>query len=125
MFPLSLFKPLLHFNKFLVPSDSPCHKDQENVKFCCNLLMLNFIYCLELILIMLLCFRSDLMQQFFLTKTETLHKVHWDDTLKNNDHYDFLFNSKRNKLRLVTCTDIKVLHNKKVVEATYNVAHRF
>lgn len=54
------------------------------------------------------------MQQFFLTKTETLKDVHWDDTLKNNDHYDFLFNAKRNELRLVTCTDLKVLHNKKV-----------
>ena len=59
-------------------------------------------------------YRSDLMQQFFLTKTETLHKVHWDDKLKNNDHYDFLFNAKKNNLRLVTCTDIKVMHNKKV-----------
>ncbi|XP_067950760.1 uncharacterized protein [Watersipora subatra] len=62
------------------------------------------------------CHRSDLMQQFFITKTETLHNVHWDDTLKNNDHYDFLFNSKMNNLRLVTCTDIKVLHNKKICQ---------
>jgi len=59
-------------------------------------------------------YRSDLVQQFFLTKTETLHKVHWDDKLKNNDHYDFLFNAKKNNLHLVTCTDIKVMHNKKV-----------
>jgi len=59
-------------------------------------------------------YRSDLVQQFLLAKTETLHKVHWDDKLKNNDHYDFLFNAKKNNLRLVTCTDIKVMHNKKV-----------
>lgn len=61
--------------------------------------------------------RSDLMQQFFLTKVDTLVRVHWDDILKNNDHYDFLFNAKKNNLRLVTCTDIKVLHNKKVCDA--------
>ena len=60
--------------------------------------------------------RSDLMQQFFLTKVDTLVRVHWDDVLKNNDHYDFLFNAKKNSLRLVTCTDIKVLHNKKVYD---------
>lgn len=63
--------------------------------------------------------RSDLMQQFFLTETKTLQNTHWDDTLKNNDHYDFLFSAKKKGLHLVTCTDLKVQHNKKVTIRHY------
>lgn len=34
------------------------------------------------------CQRSDIVQQFFLASVEMLLKSGWDDTLKNNDHYD-------------------------------------
>ena len=59
------------------------------------------------------CYRSDLVQQFFMGKTERLVNVHWDDNLKNNDHYDFLLSAKLANLKLVTCSDVMILHEKK------------
>jgi len=58
------------------------------------------------------CVRSDLVQQFFIARIDQLLKVHWDDRLKNNDHYDFLFSAKMSSLKLVTCTDLNILHEK-------------
>ena len=35
---LNLTKPSFNLSFNLFPSDGPCHKDQENVCFCCNLM---------------------------------------------------------------------------------------
>ena len=58
------------------------------------------------------CKRTDLMQQFFLAKTELLLKQGWDDKLKNNDHYDFLLGQYKEKSKMYTCFGIKILHSK-------------
>lgn len=41
------------------------------------------------------CRRSDLVQQFLLGRTELLLQHGWDDTLKNNDHYDAMLSMRQ------------------------------
>lgn len=108
------FNPIDILTQVIFESTLPAFLSIKSILVAYTYILLSCEYAANENLISIVCYRSDLMQQFFLTKTETLKKVHWDDVLKNNDHYDFLFNAKRNGLRLVTCTDIKVLHNKKV-----------
>jgi len=59
------------------------------------------------------CYETDIFQQFFIARTSTLHSYHWDNVLKNNDHYDFLLNLKRNNIRALVCSNMHITHSKK------------
>jgi GT2 family glycosyltransferase len=56
------------------------------------------------------CQKSDLVQQVFLAKTEALLHSPWDPVLKNNDHYDFMFNARKNGLQVYACPSLHVPH---------------
>jgi hypothetical protein len=47
------------------------------------------------------CRRSDIVQQFFLARTAQLQATGWDDTLKNNDHYDAMLSMQSKGMRSV------------------------
>jgi hypothetical protein len=55
------------------------------------------------------CYRSDLIQQFFLARTEVMVGK-WDPVLKNNDHFDAMMSMKKAKLRLFTCRGMHIAH---------------
>ena len=59
-----------------------------------------------------MCGESELFQQFFFARTSIIRSYGWDDSLKNNDHYDFLLNLKNNGIVAMTCADLKILHTK-------------
>ena len=57
-----------------------------------------------------ICVKSDLIQQIFLARLESLSRSPWDHNLKNNDHYDFLFTAKSRGMKLYSCPALQTLH---------------
>jgi glycosyltransferase involved in cell wall biosynthesis len=55
------------------------------------------------------CFRSDLIEPFFLAKTAAMVDK-WDPELKNNAHYDAMLSMQEDKLRLYTCRAVHIAH---------------
>lgn len=58
-----------------------------------------------------ICVRSDLIQHIFLARISSLLHVRWDDKLKNNDHYDFMFSAKEAGLVMQTCINLYAIHS--------------
>ena len=56
------------------------------------------------------CVRTDLVQQIFLARTQSLVDSPWDDSLKNNDHYDMFLSAQANALKVYYCPGIQVSH---------------
>lgn len=58
------------------------------------------------------CYRTDVVQHSFLARVDSLVRSGWDSALHTNDHYDFFFNARHNKLRTFICPQATVWHVK-------------
>lgn len=58
------------------------------------------------------CFRHDIVLNFFIARTESVHRVRWDERLKLGEHQDFFLRAKQAGLVVVACPSYAIaLHD--------------